>query len=57
MSQPMYECMSSELDIFGSKFLQTNVLATHQIGYKPISAIERGGNIEFISYGHESSYR
>lgn len=51
--------MKSELDLFAEKPLQTSVLKTDEISYKPISPISSSSNgtIEFVSLGNLDTYR
>lgn len=50
-------CMKSELDLFAKKPVQTNVLKTEEIAYKPLSSLEKATTIEFLSLGHSDTYR
>lgn len=50
------ECMKSELDLFSPQPLQTNILKTEEVAYKPITSLENQSVIEFASYGHGDSY-
>lgn len=49
--------MKSELDLFIKPAVQTNILGTSEIGYKPIASIQNASVIEFISLGHGDTYR
>lgn len=51
--------MKSELDLFAEKPIQTSVLKTDEISYKPISPIptSSNGTIEFVSLGNLDTYR
>lgn len=50
-------CMKSELDIFAKKPVQTNVLKTEEVAYKPLSSLDKASTIEFVSLGHGDTYR
>lgn len=49
--------MKSELDLFAKKPIQTNVLKTEEVAYKPLSSLEKASTIEFVSLGHGETYR
>lgn len=49
--------MKSELDLFAKKPVQTNVLKTEEVAYKPLSSLEKATTIEFLSLGHSDTYR
>lgn len=51
------ECMKSELDLFVNKPLQTNILKTEEVAYKPVSSLDNTSDIEFVSVGHGNTYR
>lgn len=50
------ECMKSELDLFARQPLQTNILKTEQVGYKPLTSLENPTTIEFACFGHGDAY-
>lgn len=54
-----FAVMKSELDLFAVKPIQTNVLKTDEISYKPIAPISSSSNgtIEFVSLGNLDTYR
>lgn len=49
--------MKPELDLFVKPPVQTNILATQEIAYKPIASIQNSTVLEFISLGFGDSYR
>lgn len=49
--------MKSELDVFSVKPVQSNVLKTEEVEYKPLSSLEKATTIEFLSLGHLDTYR
>lgn len=51
------ECMLSQLDLFTKKPMQSNILSTEEISYKPVTAITNNSVIEFTSLGHGDTYR
>lgn len=55
---PAYkECMKSELDIFSTIPVQSNVLKTEEVAYKPIASLDNSSVLEFVSLGHGDTYR
>lgn len=50
------ECMKSELDLFKPRTIQTNVIKTEEIAYKPLTSLENQSVIEFMCNGHGDSY-
>lgn len=50
------ECMKSELDLFKPRIIQTNVLKTEEIAYKPLTSLENQSVIEFMCHGHGDVY-
>lgn len=51
------ECMKSELDLFVKPLIQTNVLKTEEVAYKPIASLDNSTLLEFVSLGHGDTYR
>lgn len=51
------ECMKSELDLFSVPAVQTNILKTEEVCYKPIATLDNSSVIEFVSLGHGDTYR
>lgn len=51
------ECMKSELDLFAKPAIQTNVIKSEEVAYRPISSIDNASVIEFVSLGHGDTYR
>lgn len=49
--------MKPELDLFVKPPVQTSILATHEIAYKPIASIQNSTVLEFISLGYGDTYR
>lgn len=54
---PHVECMSSQLDLFTNIPVQTNILKTEEICYKPVTSLSNNSVIEFQSLGHGDTYR
>lgn len=50
------ECMKSELDLFKPRSVQTSILKTEEISYKPLTSLENQSVIEFACQGHGDSY-
>lgn len=50
------ECMKSELDLFRPRNVQTSILKTEEISYKPLNSIENQTVIEFACQGHGDTY-
>lgn len=50
------ECMKSELDLFKPRHVQTSILKTEEISYKPLTSLENQSVIEFSCQGHGDSY-
>lgn len=50
------ECMKSELDLFRPRSIQTNVLKTEEVAYKPLTSLENQSVIEFVCHGHADTY-
>lgn len=46
------ECMKSELDLFSLPTIQTSILKTEEISYKPLTSLENQNIIDFVCYGH-----
>lgn len=51
------ECMVSQLDLFTNVPIQSNILKTEEISYKPVTSIANNSLIEFCSLGHGDTYR
>lgn len=51
------EYMKSELDLFASPPLQTNILKTEEVAINPISSLDNSSTLEFISVGGGDTYR
>ncbi|XP_037926237.1 uncharacterized protein LOC119661110 [Hermetia illucens] len=51
------ECMKSELDLFSSSPIQSNILKTEEVAYKPIASLDNSTVLEFVSVGHGDTYR
>jgi hypothetical protein len=51
------ECMKAELDLFTNRPLQTNILGTYEVIYKPIASLDNSSSIEFVLPGRGDSYR
>jgi hypothetical protein len=50
------ECMKSELDLFRPRAIQTNILKTEEISYKPLTSLENQSVIEFMCHGSGETY-
>lgn len=50
------ECMKSELDLFRPRNIQTNILRTEEVAYKPLTSLENQSVIEFVCHGHGDTY-
>lgn len=50
------ECMKSELDLFQPPAIQTNILKSEEVAYKPITSLENQTSIEFACHGHGDTY-
>lgn len=50
------ECMKSELDLFRPRNIQTNILKTEEVLYRPISSLDNQSVIEFVCNGNSDSY-
>lgn len=50
------ECMKSELDLFAQQPLQTNILKTEEVVYKPLTSLDNPTTIEFACFGHGDAY-
>ncbi|XP_055380735.1 uncharacterized protein F54H12.2-like [Condylostylus longicornis] len=53
----MNECMKSELDLFATPPIQTNILKSEEVSYNPIASLDNPSIIEFVSLGHGDTYR
>ena len=51
------ECMKSELDLFKSIPVQSSILKTEEVAYKPIASLDNPNVIEFVSLGYGDTYR
>lgn len=51
------EFMKTELDLFTTPPLQSNILKTEQIAYNPIASLDNASTIEFVSLGNGDTYR
>lgn len=49
--------MKSELDLFVKPLIQTNILKSEEVAYKPISSLDHSSVLEFVSLGHGDTYR
>lgn len=54
---PIQECVKSELDLFTSNVVQTSILKTEEVAYKPLSTLDNASVLEFVSVGHGDTYR
>lgn len=50
------ECMKSELDLFRPRHVQTSILKTEEVSYKPLNSLENQTVIEFACQGHGDTY-
>lgn len=50
------ECLKSELDLFRPRNIQTSILKTEEISYKPLNSLENQTVIEFACQGHGDTY-
>ena len=50
------ECMKSELDLFKPRHVQTSILKTEEVSYKPLNSLENQTVIEFSCQGHGDTY-
>ena len=46
------ECLKSGLDIFFKRSIQTSVVNSHTVTYKPIAQADNPAQLEFNSSGH-----
>lgn len=51
------ECTKSELDLFTLPMVQTSMLKTEEVPYKPIASLDNASNLEFVSIGQGDNYR
>lgn len=49
--------MKSELDIFQPRPLQTNILNTLEVPYKPLASLDQSSTIEFVAHENSAQYR
>lgn len=49
--------MKSELDLFSTPTVQSNILKTEEVAYKPIASLDNSSDLEFVSLGHGDTYR
>lgn len=58
MSSGRYmECTKSELDLFSLPMVQTSMLKTEEVPYKPIASLDNATSLEFVSVGQGDTYR
>jgi hypothetical protein len=50
------ECLKSGLDIFLKRSIQTSVLNSHTVTYKPLAPADNPAQIEFNCSGHSDFY-
>lgn len=50
-------CFKSELDLFRPRPMQTDVLNTFEVVYKPLASLENSSTIEFASLANNDQYR
>jgi len=50
------ECLKSELDIFLKRSIQTSVVNSHTVTYKPIAPADNPAQLEFNCSGHSDYY-
>ncbi len=50
-------CMKSELDLFTDRPVQSNILKTEEVSYKPIASLDNASVIEFAPIAHGDTYR
>jgi hypothetical protein len=50
------ECLKSELDIFHIRTIQTSIINTHTVSYKPIAPAHNPAQLEFYCSGHSDYY-
>lgn len=54
----LHECTKSELDLFSSSPIQSSILRTTEVSYKPVNSISDDPSvIEFVCLGHGDTYR
>ena len=51
------ECMSPQLDLFSTLPVQSAILKTEEVSYKPIASLSNAPVIEFVSLGFGDSLR
>lgn len=51
------EYMKSELDLFVTPPLQTNIIKTEEVSLNPISSLDNSSTLEFVSVGSGDTYR
>lgn len=51
------ECMKSELDLFMAHPIQSSILKSEEVPYKPVASLDNSSVIEFVSLGNGDSYR
>ena len=49
-------CMPSSLDLFQRQQVQTSILKTEEIGYKPLTSLDSHSSIEFSVAGLNDTY-
>lgn len=57
MTSKYQECMKSELDLFTVPRMQTSVLKTDEVAYKPLASLDNATSLEFLSVGSGDTYR
>lgn len=50
-------CMLPQLDLFSSPPVQSNILKTEEVSYKPIASLTNASTLEFLSLGNGDTYR
>jgi len=51
----MSVCLSSEFDIFAPRHIQTSVVETNEVTYKPIASVEQS-DLEFLIPADNDTY-
>jgi len=51
------ECLKSGLDIFLERRIQTSVVNSHTVTYKPIAPADKSAQLEFNCSGHSDYYK
>ena len=50
------ECLKSGLDVFLKRSIQTSIVNSHTVTYKPIAPADNPAQLEFICSGHSDLY-